>query len=151
MQLPPNSMTRFHPQTLHTHTYVRGGAFLVHCLMFASYEQEEHDLPIHFCFPLKYARRRRLMSDDSLRLGDNGGGGGGLVSPGRGEYTDGLVVAGETVDTGLNENQAELGVLVLAVALEVLADGNGLWFARQVNQPVSSRHSTANSSPAFQA
>jgi hypothetical protein len=31
------------------------------------------------------------------------------------------------VDTGLDENEAELGVLVLAVALEVLADGNGLF------------------------
>ena len=30
------------------------------------------------------------------------------------------------MDTGLDENQAELGVLVLAVALEVLADGDGL-------------------------
>jgi hypothetical protein len=30
------------------------------------------------------------------------------------------------VDTGLDENKAELGVLVLPVALEVLADGNGL-------------------------
>jgi hypothetical protein len=30
------------------------------------------------------------------------------------------------VDTGLDENQAELGVLVLAVALEVLADSDGL-------------------------
>jgi hypothetical protein len=30
------------------------------------------------------------------------------------------------VDAGLDENQAELGVLVLAVALEVLADGDGL-------------------------
>jgi hypothetical protein len=30
------------------------------------------------------------------------------------------------VDTGLDENEAELGVLVLAVALEVLADGNSL-------------------------
>ena len=39
---------------------------------------------------------------------------------------DGLVVTGQTVDTGLDENQAELGVLVLAVALEVLADGNSL-------------------------
>lgn len=36
------------------------------------------------------------------------------------------------MDTGLNENQAELGVLVLAVALEVLADSDGLedrWLA----------------------
>jgi len=30
------------------------------------------------------------------------------------------------VDTGLDENEAELAVLVLAVALEVLADGDGL-------------------------
>jgi hypothetical protein len=30
------------------------------------------------------------------------------------------------VDTGLDENEAELGVLVLAVALKVLADSDGL-------------------------
>lgn len=30
------------------------------------------------------------------------------------------------MDTGLDENEAVLGVLVLAVALEVLADGDGL-------------------------
>lgn len=64
--------------------------------------------------------------DNSYRLGDEGGGGGGLVAPGGGQDTDGLVVAGQTVDTGLDQNQAELGVLVLAVALEVLADGDGL-------------------------
>lgn len=60
------------------------------------------------------------------RLCDHGGGGRGLVLPGGGKDTDGLVVTGKTVDTGLDENQAELGVLVLAVALEVLADGNSL-------------------------
>ena len=37
-----------------------------------------------------------------------------------------LVVAGETVDTRLNENEAELGVLVLAVDFQVLTDGNSL-------------------------
>lgn len=41
-----------------------------------------------------------------MRLCDKGGGGGALVPPGRGEGTDGLVVAGETVDTGLDENEA---------------------------------------------
>lgn len=61
-----------------------------------------------------------------LRLSDQGGGGGALVAPGGGQDTDGLVVAGQTVDTGLNQNEAELGVLVLAVALKVLADGDGL-------------------------
>jgi len=30
------------------------------------------------------------------------------------------------MDPGLDENQAELGVLVLSVALKMLADGNGL-------------------------
>jgi hypothetical protein len=40
------------------------------------------------------------------RLCDHGGGSGALVPPGRGEDTDGLVVTGETVDTGLDENEA---------------------------------------------
>jgi hypothetical protein len=30
------------------------------------------------------------------------------------------------MDTGLNENQAELAVLIFAVALKMLADGDGL-------------------------
>jgi hypothetical protein len=59
-------------------------------------------------------------------LSNHGAGGGGLVLPGGREDTDGLVVAGQTVNTGLDENEAELAVLVLAVALEVLADGDGL-------------------------
>ena len=59
-------------------------------------------------------------------LCDNGAGGGGLVLPGRRKDTDGLVVAGKTVDTGLDENETELGVLVLAVALKVLADSDSL-------------------------
>lgn len=66
------------------------------------------------------------FSDTKTRLSDEGAGGGGLVSPGRGKGTDGLVVAGETVDAGLDQDQAELAVLVLAVALEVLADSDGL-------------------------
>ena len=61
-----------------------------------------------------------------LRLCDEGGGSGALVPPGGREDTNGLVVAGETVDTGLDENEAELGVLVLAVGGKVLADGNSL-------------------------
>ena len=40
------------------------------------------------------------------RLCDQGRGSGALVPPGGGEDTDGLVVAGETVDTGLDENEA---------------------------------------------
>ena len=37
-----------------------------------------------------------------------------------------LVVTGKTVDTRLDENETELGVLVLAVGLQVLADGDSL-------------------------
>lgn len=60
------------------------------------------------------------------RLSDDGAGSSGLVLPGGGQDTDGLVVAGKTVNSGLDENEAELGVLVLAVALKVLADSNSL-------------------------
>lgn len=37
----------------------------------------------------------------------------------------GLVVAGQPVNTRLDKNEAELGVAVLAVPVEVLTDGNG--------------------------
>jgi hypothetical protein len=60
------------------------------------------------------------------RLSDDGAGSSGLVLPGGGQDTDGLVVTGKTVDSGLDENETELGVLVLAVALKVLADSNSL-------------------------
>jgi hypothetical protein len=66
------------------------------------------------------------VSFEENRLCDHGAGSGALVSPGWWEDTDGLVVAGEAVDAGLDENEAELAVLVLAVALEVLADGDSL-------------------------
>ena len=59
-------------------------------------------------------------------LGDEGAGSGALVSPGRRESTDGLVVTRQAVDTGLDQNEAELAVLVLAVALEMLADSDSL-------------------------
>jgi hypothetical protein len=42
----------------------------------------------------------------NARLCDHGRGSGALVPPGGGQDTDGLVVAGETVDTGLDENEA---------------------------------------------
>jgi hypothetical protein len=49
-----------------------------------------------------------------------------LISPVRWQDTDGLVVAAEAVDAGFDEDEAELGVFVLAIAFEVLADGHGL-------------------------
>ena len=54
-------------------------------------------------------------------LGHEGRGGRGLVLPGRGELLGRLVVTREAVNTALDENEAELGVLVAAVALQVLA------------------------------
>lgn len=69
-------------------------------------------------------------------LSDHGAGSGALVLPVGWEDTDGLVVTGQTVDTGLDQNEAELAVHVLAVALKMLADGDGLmsrgvtWLAR---------------------
>jgi len=50
----------------------------------------------------------------------------GVVSPGRGERLNVAVVAGESVDSALNANEAELGVSVLAELFKMLADGNGL-------------------------
>lgn len=64
--------------------------------------------------------------NENLRLCDKSAGSGTLVSPGGWENANGLVVAGQTVDTGLDENETELGVLVFPVALKVLADGNSL-------------------------
>jgi hypothetical protein len=48
-----------------------------------------------------------------------------LISPRRRQYTNSLVVSAEAVDSGLDENESELAVLVLAVALEVLTHSNG--------------------------
>ena len=68
--------------------------------------------------PQHQAIRRHLRDESACS--------GALVPPGGREDTDGLVVAGQTVDARLDENEAELAVLVLAVALKVLADGDGL-------------------------
>jgi hypothetical protein len=59
-------------------------------------------------------------------LCDQGAGSGALVSPGWWQNTNGFIVAGETVDTGLDENETELGILVLSVSLEMLADSDSL-------------------------
>ena len=62
----------------------------------------------------------------TIRLGDQGGSGRRLVLPVRGKLASALVVTSDTVDTALDQNEAELGVLVLAVALQVLAHAHGL-------------------------
>lgn len=72
----------------------------------------------------------------ATRLCNQGGSGGSLVAPGWGQNANGLVVTGETVDTGLNKNQAELGVLVLAVALKVLADSDSLQSTADISKSI---------------
>lgn len=83
-----------------------------------------------FLLPVRLSSRSTeqhgTVMANSTRLRDQGAGSGALVPPGRREDADGLVVAGQTVDTGLDQDEAELAVLVLAVALKVPADSDGL-------------------------
>ena len=60
------------------------------------------------------------------RLSNQGRGGGGFILETRLERLGALVVSCETVDTRLDQDKTELGVLVLAVSLEVLAHANSL-------------------------
>jgi len=71
-------------------------------------------------------QQQNRKDDLILRLCDKSVGGGRLVPPGGWQNTDGLVVARKAVDTGLDENETELAVLVFAVALQVLADSDSL-------------------------
>ena len=71
-----------------------------------------------------------------MRLCNESAGGGRLVLPGWWQGTDGLVVARETVDARLDQDEAELGVLVLSVALEMLADSDGLAFVVSISLPL---------------
>jgi len=86
-----------------------------------STEADQHSMQIvHTPTPCQSNR------DQYPHLCDQSTGSGALVSPGWWEDTDGLVVAGETVDTGLDENKTEFGVLVLSVALKMLANRDSL-------------------------
>ena len=67
-----------------------------------------------------------IQQPRSKRSCNESGRGGGVVLERWGDLLLRLVVASEAVDAGLDENETELGVLVLAVGLEVLADGDGL-------------------------
>ncbi len=61
---------------------------------------------------------------DTLR--DQSRGGGRLVLPVGLQLADGTVVSGKSVDTGLDEDKSELGVLVLLEGLKVCANRDGL-------------------------
>ena len=49
-----------------------------------------------------------------------------LLLPGGRKLLSTLVVTSQTVNTALDQNQTELGVAVLSVALQVLSDSDGL-------------------------
>jgi len=68
----------------------------------------------------------KLPTGSGYNLGHQGGGGGALVLPGGRQNTLGLVISGQSVDSALNKNESELGVLVLPVSLKMLSDGHGL-------------------------
>jgi len=72
------------------------------------------------------AKARLLSFNSFANLSDQRGGGGGLILEVRGDLLGGSVVSSEPVDPGLDENESELGVLVLPVLLEVLSDVDGL-------------------------
>lgn len=59
-------------------------------------------------------------------LVDQSRGSGRLVLPVWWQHGDGSVVSGQSVDSGLDQNQSELGVLVLSVSLQVLSDRDSL-------------------------
>lgn len=59
-------------------------------------------------------------------LGHESRGGTTLVLPGGRKDAFRFVIAGQSVDAGLDQNQSELGIAVLAIALQVFADGHGL-------------------------
>ena len=49
-----------------------------------------------------------------------------LLLPSRRKLLSSLVVTSETMNTALDHNQTELGITVLAVTLQMLANGNSL-------------------------
>jgi hypothetical protein len=87
------------------------------CIIFVS----QYDFVVCMGDP-RFCHFHRFVS----RLCDESAGSCALVPPGWWERTDGLVVAGETMNAGLNKNEAELRILVLAIALKMLADSDSL-------------------------
>lgn len=60
------------------------------------------------------------------QLVDQSRSGGRLVLPVWWQDSNGSVVSSQSVDSGLDQNQSELGVLVLSVSLQVLSDRDSL-------------------------
>lgn len=64
--------------------------------------------------------------NQASKLSDQGGSSGGLVLPVGIQLSGGAVVSGQSVNSALNQDKSELGVLVLLVALQVLSHSDGL-------------------------
>ena len=61
-----------------------------------------------------------------IESGNHCAGGCTFISPCWGQDANGLVVPRETVNTGLDENQAEFGVFVFPISFKMFADGHSL-------------------------
>jgi len=59
-----------------------------------------------------------------VTLSNKSRGGAGLILPGGGQDTLGLVIPSKTMDPRLHQNEPELSVLVLPVPLQMLPDGD---------------------------
>ena len=68
--------------------------------------------------------KQRPPREPAGRSCNEGRGGGRVVLERWGDLLLGLVVTSKTVDTRLDQDETELGVLVLAVRLKVFADSN---------------------------
>jgi hypothetical protein len=62
----------------------------------------------------------------SFNLSHHGTGSGRLILPVSRELSGGSVVTSQAVDPRFDQNQSELGVLILAVAIQMLTDLNSL-------------------------
>jgi len=73
----------------------------------------------------------RRMIEISLyfwsRLCNQGRGSRRFVFPGGRKLLGSFVVTGKTVDSALDKNKTEFGVLIFPVSFQMLADGNGLF------------------------
>ena len=68
----------------------------------------------------KSPKNRHCRSDEGVSLL-------GLVPPGWWKRLDITVVAGESVDSALGQNESEFGISVLSTLLQVLSDANSLF------------------------
>lgn len=67
-----------------------------------------------------------IKQNRAKNLVDQSRSGGRLVLPVWWQHSNGSVVSGQSVDSRLNQNQSELGVLVLSVSFQVLSDRDSL-------------------------